>query len=90
MFWFKDKSKQMIEYAKSTYECSNNKIHFKVLDIENANDCKPYLCNFNKLFSLFCFHWVQRKHDALINIHTILKNGREILVQFVLVNPLFD
>lgn len=80
----------MIEYAKNTYGCSNNKIEFKVLDIECADDCKPHLCCFNKLFSFFCFHWVQNKHDALVNMNKMLKSGGEILIQFLLFNPFFD
>lgn len=80
----------MIEYAKSIYGCSNNKIHFKVLDIECANDCKSHLYSFNKLFSFFCFHWIKKKHDALVNMHSMLKSDGEILVHFLLVNPFME
>lgn len=79
----------MIEYAKNTYEISN-KMNFEVLDIENSNECQPYSCYFNKLFSFFCFHWIHKKTDALANMHIMLKNGGEILVHFLLVNPLFE
>lgn len=79
----------MIEYAKNNYEISN-KMNFEVVDIENSNQCQPYSCYFNKLFSFFCFHWIKKKQDALVNMHNMLKNNGEILIHFLLVNPLFE
>jgi len=78
----------MVEYAKKTYGCS--KIDFKVLDIENANDCSFYSHRFNKIFSFFCFHWVHNKADSLRSMHLMLKNGGEILFNFLLINPLIE
>jgi len=75
----------MVEYAKKTYECS--KIGFGVLDIENANDCSFYSNKFNKIFSFFCFHWIHNKPDTLCNLHSMLKNGGEMLINFLLINP---
>nr|AHW46050.1 juvenile hormone acid methyltransferase [Aphis gossypii] len=83
-----DKSIEMVEYAKKTYGCS--KIDFKVLDIENANDCSFYSHRFNKIFSFFCFHWVHNKVDSLRSMHLMLKNGGEILFNFLLINPLIE
>lgn len=78
----------MIAYAKKTYGCS--KIDFKVLDIENSNDCTYYSHSFNKIFSFYCLHWVCNKVNALINMHLMLKSGGDILIQFLLRNPLVE
>lgn len=78
----------MVEYAKKNSKCS--KIDFKVLDIENNNDCTIYSQSFNKIFSFFCFHWVHNKFDALVNMHSMLKSGGEILVNFLLINPVVE
>lgn len=78
----------MVDYAQKTYGCTN--IDFKVLDIENTNDCALYSYKFNKIFSFFCFHWVRNQLDALVNMHSMLKSGGEILVEFVLINPIFE
>ncbi|KAL4098909.1 hypothetical protein QTP88_023425 [Uroleucon formosanum] len=83
-----DKSVEMVEFAKRTYGCS--KINFKVLDIENTHDCSFYSYRFNKIFSFFCFHWVHNKVDSLLNMHLMLKSGGEILVNFILINPLVE
>ncbi|XP_026813779.1 juvenile hormone acid O-methyltransferase-like isoform X2 [Rhopalosiphum maidis] len=80
-----DKSIEMVEYAKKTYECS--KMGFEVLDIENVNDCSFYSNRFNKIFSFFCFHWIHNKPDTLCNLHLMLKNGGEMLINFLLINP---
>ncbi|XP_025206653.1 juvenile hormone acid O-methyltransferase-like [Melanaphis sacchari] len=80
-----DKSIEMIEYAKKTYGCS--KKDFKVLDIDNVNDCSLYSHKFNKIFSFFCFHWIHNKADSLRSLHSMLKNGGEILLDFLLINP---
>lgn len=78
----------MMEYANKTYGCS--KIVFKVLNIEHVNDCTTNALRFNKIFSFFCFHWVCNKFDALNNMHFMLKNGGEILIHFLLINPVFE
>jgi len=78
----------MVEYAKKTYGCP--KVDFKIVDIENANSCNFYLHNFDKIFSFFCFHWIHNKHDALINMHSMLKKGGEILINFMLINPVVE
>ncbi|XP_060865766.1 LOW QUALITY PROTEIN: juvenile hormone acid O-methyltransferase-like [Metopolophium dirhodum] len=83
-----DKSIEMVEFAKKNYGCS--KMDFKVLDIENAHDCSFYSHTFNKIFSFFCFHWVHNKVDSLLNMHLMLKSGGEILVNFMLINPLVE
>lgn len=78
----------MVEYANKTHGCS--KMNFKVLDIENVNDCNSHSHSFDKIFSLFCFHWVSNKLDALINMHLMLKSGGEILIDFLLINPVIE
>lgn len=78
----------MVEYSQKTYGCS--KLDFNILDIENANDCAFNSYSFDKIFSFFCFHWVRNKLDALINMHSMLKSGGEILVHFLLINPVFE
>ncbi|KAL4111906.1 hypothetical protein QTP88_015777 [Uroleucon formosanum] len=83
-----DKSVEMIEYAKNFFECS--KIEFKVLDIENSNDCSFYSHRFNKIFSFFCFHWIHNKVNTLLNMHLMLKSGGEILIDFLLINSLVE
>ncbi|XP_026810740.1 juvenile hormone acid O-methyltransferase-like [Rhopalosiphum maidis] len=83
-----DKSIEMVEYAKKTYECS--KMGFEVLDIENVNDCSFYSNRFNKIFSFLCLHWVHNKSNALCNMYLMLKNGGEILVNFLLINPFIE
>lgn len=83
-----DKSPQMVEYAKKTYKFP--KMDFKVMDIENIHDCTNYSHSFNKIFSFFCLHWVHNKENALVNMHFMLKSGGEILVNFLLINPLVE
>jgi len=79
----------MVEYAKNFFGCSE--MDFKVLDIENANDCcSSYPLRFNKIFSFFCFHWIHNKVGALRNMHLMLKSGGEILIDFLLINPLVE
>ncbi|XP_025421230.1 juvenile hormone acid O-methyltransferase isoform X2 [Sipha flava] len=83
-----DRSIQMVEHAKKTY--GYPKLEFKVLDIENVNECISYTNSFDKIFSFFCFHWIHKKADALINMKTMLKSGGEILLHFMLVNPIVE
>ncbi|XP_027849621.2 juvenile hormone acid O-methyltransferase-like [Aphis gossypii] len=83
-----DKSIEMIEYAKKTYGCSN--IDFKVLNIENANDCSLYSNRFDKIFSFLCLHWVHNKVNSLCNMYLMLKSGGELLLNFLLTNPLVE
>lgn len=78
----------MVEYAKKSY--GYPRLEFKVLDIENANECISYTNSFDKIFSFFCFHWIHKKTDALINMKTMLKSGGEILLHFLLVNPIVE
>jgi SAM-dependent methyltransferase len=78
----------MVEHAKKTY--GYPKLEFKVLDIENVNECISYTNSFDKIFSFFCFHWIHKKADALINMKTMLKSGGEILLHFMLVNPIVE
>jgi len=81
-----DKSAKMIEYANKTYGCS--KLNFKVLDIECTNNCDSYSNCFDKIFSFFCFHWVNNLLDGFNNMHLMLKHGGEILVNFLIFNPI--
>ncbi|XP_026812473.1 juvenile hormone acid O-methyltransferase-like isoform X1 [Rhopalosiphum maidis] len=83
-----DKSVEMVEYAKKTYERS--KMGFEVLDIENTNDCSFYSHKFNKIFSFFCLHRVSNKADSLSNMHLMLKSGGEMLINFLLIDPLVE
>jgi len=78
----------MIEYAIKHYENSN--LNFSVLDIENANDCTIYSNNFNKIFSFFCFHRLLKKSDALVNMHSMLKNSGEVLIHILFINPVYE
>lgn len=63
---------------------------FKVLDIRNVDDCKNYSESFDKIFSFFCLHWVQNKEEALFNMHSMLKRGGELLIHFLLLNPIVE
>ncbi|KAE9531301.1 hypothetical protein AGLY_010507 [Aphis glycines] len=83
-----DKSIEMVEYAKKTYECS--KKNFKVLDIENANDCSFYSNKFTKIFSFFCLHWVHNKVDSLRNMNLMLKSDGEVLLNYLFINPIVE
>jgi len=79
----------MVEYAKKNFERSQ--MDFKTLDIENAKDCSSfYTRRFNKIFSFFCFHWIHNKVNSLFNMHLMLKSGGEILINFLLINPLVE
>lgn len=78
----------MVEYAKKTYGCST--VDFRVLDIENANNCNLYSGSFDKMFSFGSFHWVHNVPDALKNIHLMMKNGGEILATYLLINPVIE
>lgn len=63
---------------------------FEVLDIENPYDCVSHLEKFDKIFSFFCFHWIDNKPDAIVNMHLMLKHGGEILIHFLLINPIVE
>lgn len=83
-----DVSRQMVNYANSTY--GNSKMVFKILDIENADECSVYAGRLDKIFSFYCLHWVRHKYDALVNMHRMLKFRGEILVQCLLANPVVE
>ncbi|XP_025410677.1 juvenile hormone acid O-methyltransferase-like [Sipha flava] len=80
-----DKLHKFIEYAKISYE--NSHINFKILDIENANECSLYAHTFDKIFSFLCFHWVWNKMNALVNMKSMLRNNGEICIHYLLNNP---
>ncbi|XP_050441411.1 juvenile hormone acid O-methyltransferase isoform X1 [Adelges cooleyi] len=81
-----DKSNVMIDYAKSTY--GKAKMEFQILDIENSISCAYHTQHFDKIFSFFCFHWIQNKERTLLNLYSMLKSGGEVLILFMLVNPM--
>lgn len=76
----------MINYAKSRYK--RNEIEFKIMDIENTIDCSSYSQFYDKIFSFYCFHWVYNKEKAMKNVYTMLKPRGEILILFLLINPM--
>lgn len=78
----------MVKYAKKRYGCS--KMDFKVLDIENANDCSFYSNKFTKIFSFFCLHWVHNKVDSLRNMNLMLKSDGEMLLNYLFINPIVE
>ncbi|XP_025407411.1 juvenile hormone acid O-methyltransferase-like [Sipha flava] len=80
-----DKLHKFIEYAKISYE--NSHINFKILDIENANECSLYAHTFDKIFSFLCFHWVWNKMNALVNMKSMLRNNGEICIHYLLNVP---
>jgi len=65
-------------------------VDFKVLNIENTNECRLYAHSFDKIFSFCCFHCVRNKLDALKNIHLMLKSGGEVLFDYSLITPLVE
>jgi len=78
----------MIEYAIKNYENSN--LNFSVLDINNDKKCTIYSNNFTKIFSFFCFHWINKKSDALVNMYSMLKNSGEVLLHILIINPVYE
>lgn len=63
---------------------------FKTLDIEIADECALYAGRYDKIFSFYRLLWVRNKLDALVNMHTMLKSRGEILIQFLLDNPIVE
>ena len=83
-----DSSKEMVKYAMDNY--STGKIKFSVMDIaREKNPRQHFPRGFDKIFSLYCLHWVKDLGSAVRNIHHLLEEGGHALVIFLAHNPIF-
>ena len=83
-----DSSKEMVKYAMDNY--STGKIKFSVMDIaREKNPRQHFPRGFDKIFSLYCLHWVKDLGSAVRNIHHLLEDGGHALVIFLAHNPIF-
>ena len=83
-----DSSMEMISYAKIHHSGEN--LSYSVMDIEKATQVRLLFPEgFNKIFSLYCLHWVRDLSSALSNIKELLVEGGEAMVIFLASNPIF-
>ena len=83
-----DSSPEMISYAKIHHSGENLK--YSVLDIEKATQVRQMFPEgFNKIFSLYCLHWIRDLASVLRNIKELLVEGGEAMVIFLASNPIF-
>ncbi|KAF5299233.1 hypothetical protein FQA39_LY02406 [Lamprigera yunnana] len=77
-----DISPKMIEFANHNYRKSS-KIKFSVMDIVTDNIPENYKAEFDHIISLYCLHFVNDHRKALLNMHTMLKPGGNVLLNFM-------
>ena len=83
-----DSSPDMVNYA-SEHHASDN-VKFSVMDIaEVKHPRNMFPAGFDKIFSLYCLHWVSDLSSAVRNIHDLLAEDGESLVIFLANNPIF-
>lgn len=83
-----DSSLEMVSYAKIHHSGGN--LSYTVMDIEKATQVRRMFPEgFNKIFSLYCLHWVRDLASTLSNIKELLVEGGEAMVIFLASNPIF-
>ena len=83
-----DCSHEMVEFANESF--ASETITFQKMDIvkiHNPRDIFPL--GFDKIFSLYCLHWVRDLPVAVKNMHHLLVDGGQALVIFLASNPIF-
>uniref|UniRef100_A0A0K8S8Y3 Methyltransferase domain-containing protein n=1 Tax=Lygus hesperus TaxID=30085 RepID=A0A0K8S8Y3_LYGHE len=83
-----DISREMVDYATAKFK--SDRIMFRILDIENVPWETEMENSYHKIFSFYCFHWIQNQKLAVENMSKLLKpDGQQFLV-FLAKSPIFD
>ena len=83
-----DSSSDMVSYASDHHATDN--VKFSVMDIaEIKHPRNIFPAGFDKIFSLYCLHWIEDLPSAVRNIHDLLVDDGECLVIFLANNPIF-
>ena len=83
-----DVSREMVEFARENHQADN--IQFSQLDIASSDPPRlTFPAGFQKIFSLYCLHWVRDLPRAVRNIHSLLLDGGQALLIFLASNPVF-
>ena len=83
-----DCSREMVEFANESFGSKTISFHqMDIAKIHHPRDIFP--AGFDKIFSLYCLHWVKDLQLAVRNIHELLVGGGQALVIFLASNPIF-
>ncbi|XP_070163058.1 juvenile hormone acid O-methyltransferase-like [Polyergus mexicanus] len=83
-----DISEDAIEFAKKTY--GNERLIFKVLDIQTKDLPEKYISGFDHIFSFHTLHWCYDIQQAFENIYRMIRPGGNILMNLVASNDVFN
>lgn len=83
-----DCSREMVEFANESF--GSETVSFAEMDIERIQHPRDiFPAGFDKIFSLYCLHWIKDLPAAVRNIHELLVDGGQALVVFLSSNPIF-
>ena len=83
-----DCSSEMVEFANESF--GSETISFNQMDIGKTQHLRDlFPAGFDKVFSLYCLHWIKDLPVAVKNIHELLVDGGQALVIFLASNPIF-
>lgn len=83
-----DCSQEMVEFANETF--GNDNLNFAHMDIATVDNPRAkFPSGFDKVFSLYCLHWVKNLPKALKNIYDLMVDEGQALMIFLASNPIF-
>ena len=78
----------MVDFANETFGTDSISFsHMDIAKVQHPRDVFPE--GFDKIFSLYCLHWVKDLPLAFKNIHDLLNINGQALVIFLASNPIF-
>ncbi|XP_037072316.1 juvenile hormone acid O-methyltransferase-like [Pollicipes pollicipes] len=83
-----DTSQAMVDFARRTY--GTDRIQFQRADISSPTVAKVIGTTFDRIFSLFCLHWVQDQRLALKNIRDLLNTDGHAILIFLANNKIYE
>lgn len=85
-----DTTQEMLEFARR--KNSHSRVSFEKADIGLNITVQPFndTESFDHITSFHYLHWVQDQECAVRNMYKLLKQGGDILVTFLVSNPIFD
>ncbi|KAL0134160.1 hypothetical protein PUN28_001179 [Cardiocondyla obscurior] len=84
-----DISKNMIEYAKKTFN-DEKRLQFEVLDIQTKSLPEKYICEFDHVFSSHTLQWCNNIRQALTNIYEMLRYNGTTLLYIIASHNVYD
>ncbi|KAF6208554.1 hypothetical protein GE061_017012 [Apolygus lucorum] len=83
-----DISREMVEYATSNFK--SDQIMYRILDIENVSWETELEKSYHKIFSFYCFHWIQNQKLAVKNLFRLLKPDGQLFLVFLSKSAVFE